>query len=235
MRFSSPLVSARFLRRLNRFACEVELSGGAAPAHLANSGRLGELLTAGRRVYLAPRPSAHRKTRYDLVLARAGRSLVSLDARLPNALVAEAFEAGLIGELSAYVSYRREVPFDGVRLDFSFTGPAGERCLVEVKSVTLLEGGLALFPDAPTARGARHLEVLSRAVRSRKAEALVLFVVQRPDARAFGPNEAADPRFGDALLSAASRGVKVAAYGCRVSTRGVSLSGPLPVELGRPS
>lgn len=224
-------MEARFIRRLNRFAVEVDLEGRAASAHLANSGRLGEILRPGALLYLSPRPAPHRKTAYDVALARKGRTLVSVDARLPNLLVAEAIEAGKLSEFQGYDSYKKEVAERGSRLDFAFTARGGRRCLVEVKSVTLVERGVALFPDAPTERGARHLDVLGRAASSGRAEALALFVVQRADARRFSPNRAADPRFSEALVRATSKGVKVAAYTCRVTTRGVSLHEPIPVEL----
>lgn len=230
MRFASRLIQASFLRRLNRFALEADLEGRAVQAHLANSGRLGEILRPGALLYLSPRPASHRKTAYDVALARKGRTLISVDARLPNHLVAEAIEAGKLREFQGYESFKREVAESGSRLDFAFTGSEGRRCLVEVKSVTLVERGVALFPDAPTERGARHLDVLGRAASSGRTEALALFIVQRADARRFSPNREADPRFLEALRRAASCGVKVAAYTCRVTTRGVALHEEIEVN-----
>lgn len=231
MRFEEPLVRARFLRRPNRFAVEVEIEGRRARAHLPNSGRLGELLRPENPLYLAPRPASHRKTPYDVALARCGRELVSVDARLPNRLAAEAALAGRLREFEGYESLEREVPYRGSRLDLAFTGPGPRRCLVEVKSVTLVEANRALFPDAPTARGLRHLQALEGALDEEEAGALVLFVVQRSDARTFRPNDAADPAFAQALRRAAGRGVKVSAYTCYVSTRSVSIDKPIPVEI----
>jgi sugar fermentation stimulation protein A len=231
MRFDKPLLRARFVKRLNRFAVEVNLEGERELAHLPNSGRLGELLYLGNRIFLAPCAAPHRKTSYDLLLARFGPNLVSVDARLSNHLVAEATSQGRLQEFQGYERFQREVPQGGSRLDFAFLGPAGRRCLVEVKSVTLVEDGVALFPDAPTLRGLKHLNVLTEALGAEHTEALVLFVVQRSDARLFSPNDRADPDFARALRQAAARGVRVGAYTCRVSTRSVVIHKPLPVEL----
>ena len=231
MRISPPLKPARFVKRLNRFSVEVTLGGRPTLAHLPNSGRLRELLRPGALIYVADRSSPKRKTAYDLALVRHGRRLVSVDARLPNHLVAEAVEAGRLREFDGYKGYEREVAAGGSRLDFAFVSSGGSRCLVEVKSVTLLRDGVALFPDAPTERGVRHLEVLARWVESEAAQALVLFVVQRAGARLFAPNEEADPRFAETLRRAAARGVAVRAYSCRVTTGSVTLAEPLGVAL----
>lgn len=243
-----PLTPGRFVRRLNRFAASVEVGGRRVLAHVANSGRLGELLVPGRRVYLRAAERAGRRCPYDLALVRHRGTLVSIDARLPNAVVAEALRAARLPALRGFGRARREVRHGASRLDFVLERP-GARCLVETKSVTLVERGVALFPDAPTARGRRHVEALARAVRrdpppsdqtrrerrkkkKKTTEAAMVFVVQRQDAQRFRPNVAADPAFARALARAARAGVRVLAYRCRVTRRRLAIAGPLPVELG---
>jgi sugar fermentation stimulation protein A len=103
------------------------------------------------------------------------------------------------------------------------------RCLVEVKSVTLVEGGVALFPDAPTSRGRSHLEHLI-AARGQGLEAVVLFVIQRADANALTPNRRTDPAFAAALTRAKRAGVRIRAMTCRVTRAGVWLGGSVPVR-----
>lgn len=235
-----PLTPGRFLRRLNRFAALVEVGGRRVLAHVANSGRLRELFVPGARVFLKARARAGRRCPFDLALVRAGGTLVSADARLPNALLAEALRAGRILPLRGWGLARAEVRHGRSRLDFVLEGPRG-RSLVETKSVTLVERGVALFPDAPTSRGRRHVEALARALRrgpppSGRARrktigAAVVFVVQRGDAARFRPNVAADPAFAHALARAAAAGVRVLAYRCRVSRRSIRLADPIGVEL----
>ena len=228
MRFGK-LVEARFLQRLNRFAALVEIDGAETQVHVANSGRMRELFVEGRRVFLRPVDGDHRKTAFDLALVDLGDTLASADARLPNTLVHEALLEGRLSELVGYCQFAREVVYGESRLDLELRGSMG-RCLVEAKSVTLVEGGTGLFPDAPTTRGAKHVRSLSRAVQE-GYRAAVVFVVQRYDADALAPNDPADPEFGVALREAAAQGVEVYAYRCHVTTEAVTLSEPLQVRL----
>jgi len=225
------LRTANFVRRLNRFAALMTLEGEEVLTHVANSGRLTELLTPQNPMLLAPAPSnTARKTAYDLALVEVGGVLVSADARLPNAISSEAIREGRIPELSGYDKITREVRLDDSRLDLLLSGPC-RRCYVEVKSVTLVEGDTTLFPDAPTARGRRHLATLRHA-REQGHRAAVMFVVQRPDANAFEPNVRADPKFAEALDGAVRGGVEVLAYRCAVSRTSVEISDRLPVRVG---
>ena len=224
-----PLIAGRFVRRDNRFRVTVQLDRGPVAAHLPNSGRLAELLTPGRACWLAEFDSPHRKTSYDLVLVEYAGVLVSVDARLPNTLVAETLAAGGLEPFRRYDRFDREVRLGDSRLDFCLSGPAG-LCWVEVKSVTLVEEGVARFPDAPTTRGARHLRELTAAVGQGEGAAVV-FVIQRPDARCFAPHLRADAAFGAALREASSAGVGVYAWTCAVSERSVVMDRRIPVDL----
>lgn len=229
MEIPGPLVPGRFLRRENRFRALVEVAGRPEWAHVPNSGRLREIFTPGRTVLLRPVAAAHRKTRYDLVLAQLGDVWVSLDARLPAKVFLEAVRAGRVPEFVGYHTFREEVPLDSSRIDLLFEGQAG-RCWVEAKSVTLVVDGAGLFPDAVTARGRRHVEALQAAV-ARGERAAVVFVIQREDAVCFRPHDASDPDFGKALRRAAAAGVEVYAYTCRVTEREILLHRRVPVLL----
>ncbi|HHS97593.1 MAG TPA: DNA/RNA nuclease SfsA [Chloroflexi bacterium] len=220
-------VEGRFVRRENRFRITVDVDGRVESAHLPNSGRLSELLVPGRRCYLVPRSSPQRRTPYDLLLVDYDGVLVSVDARLPNPLFAEAVAAGRLAPFVGTTVVEREVRRGESRLDFRLGGPWGT-CWVEVKSVTLVEGGLALFPDAPTKRGRRHLEDLA-ALAGEGYRAAAVFVVQRPDADAFAPNRRADPAFAQGLAEARASGVEVYAYRCRVTRRELSILDAVPV------
>lgn len=224
------MIEATFVARDNRFRTTVELrSGRSVWAYLPNSGRLRELLQPGKLVFLRPVASPGRKTAFDLVLVAVGEALVSTDARLPNVLVEEAVREGRLSPFEGYEVVRREVQYGSSRLDLALER-RGRRCFVEVKSVTLVRDGLALFPDAPTVRGRRHVEELQRAVGEGK-RAAVVFAVQREGASAFAANEEADPDFAYALCRAVEAGVEVYAHACRVSRCEVRLDRPLEVKL----
>ncbi len=229
MQIPGPLVEGTFVRRENRFRATVEVYGQLAPAHVPNSGRLHELFVPGRRVLLRPARSPVRKTRYDLVMVDVEGRLVSLDARLPGPLVAESVREGRLVEFSDYTRVHEEVRLDDSRIDLLLAGDRGY-CWVEAKSVTLVVESVALFPDAVTARGRRHVETLARAVQKGDCAAVV-FVVQRDDARAFAPHDASDPAFGRALRMAAAAGVKVYAYTCDVAPTHIRIAQRIPVML----
>ena len=223
------LTEGRFLRRLNRFAALVDVEGSETLVHIANSGRMKELLVEGFRVLLKPVAGTHRTTGYDLALVDLGQTLCSADARLPNLLLHEALVEGRLREFEGYTEIARERTFEDSRLDLALDGPDGV-CYVEAKSVTLVVDGVGLFPDPPTVRGAKHVGSLAKAV-EQGHRAAVAFVVQREDASALTPHDIADPAFGAALRRAVEKGVEAYAYRCRVSQDEIVLSDGIPVRL----
>ncbi|MBI2906303.1 MAG: DNA/RNA nuclease SfsA [Chloroflexi bacterium] len=229
MLISGDVQRATFLQRLSRFSALAEIEGDKHTAYLPNSGRMRELLTPGRPVFLVERRGSNRKTAFDLVMLDFGGTLVSVDARLPNQIVGEGIESGLLAPFKGYSSIRKEATYGDSRFDLLLEeGP--RRCYIEAKSCTLVRDGLALFPDAITARGARHMRGLAEARRSGHGAAVV-FVIQRADAVRFSPEDETDPEFGRALREAAKAGVEAYAYRCRVSTREVALDKEIPVCL----
>ncbi len=227
---------ARFLHRPNRFVVHARLedTGEEAVAHLADPGRLTELLVPGRRLQLRPAPEGSaRKTRWSAVLVQTpgGEGWVSVDTTLPNRLIARALEAGALEELSGWWLKRAEYALGGSRFDFLLGSDDGRKLVLEVKSVTLVEGGEALFPDAVTARGARHVEELAEVAAEREGwEAAVLFVLQRDDASRIRAAHEIDPAFADALARAREAGVRILGRRCRVSLEGVALGEAVPTS-----
>lgn len=146
---SPTLVEATFVTRLNRFLVLTLLDGQEVPVHVANSGRLGDLLVRGVSAFLTPAPDPGRKTDYDLTLVEMNRVLICADARLPNALLAEAIEQKRLPKCRGYGLVRREVTLHKRRIDLELSGEPG-LCYIEAKSVTLVENGVGLFLDAPT-------------------------------------------------------------------------------------
>jgi len=229
MQIDGPLVEGTFVQRDNRFRATVLVNGRPLKAHVPNSGRLHELLIPGQPVLLAHVPAPHRVTDYDLVMVRLGDQLVSMDARLPSRLFHEAVLAGRLDAFAGYSHIQPEVQFGQSRLDFRLE-QAGELWYVEVKSVTLVEDGCGLFPDAPTLRGLRHVRELVTA-RHQGHRAAVVFVIQRDDAHCFKPHTAADPDFTRALREAAEAGVEVHAFTCVVTLDRIAIDRPITVFL----
>lgn len=230
MKFTG-LLKAKFVSRINRFLGVVVLEGVKVETFIPNPGRMEELLYPGAIVWIANKKSLHRKTVFDLVLVEHDDTLVSVDSRTPNTVLAEAIQAGTVPEFKGYTVERREPSYDDSRFDLLLTD--GHRKLtLEVKSCTLVEDGIALFPDAPTKRGARHLKTLIKALH--EGRSTILFLIQRADAKVFQPNEKTDPEFAKALREAASKGVEAYAYGSDVTINEISLKGRIPIELGEP-
>lgn len=230
-----PLHAARFVERPNRFLirCALEADGDEVIAHLADRGRLEATLVPGRRLWLRPATGAHRKTAWTAALAETtpdGHGLLSLDTTLPNRLVGEALRAGAIDELKGWTLEKPEWRHGRSRIDFLLGRPDGERLALEVKSVGLVEGDVALFPDGVTARGARHLRELAELAGRDGWMAAILFVVQREDARRVAAAAHIDPDFAAALEEARAAGVRVYARRCKVTLDGVALGPPLPVD-----
>jgi len=226
-----PLLAARFVARPNRYLIVAAQDGRHVEAACRDPGRLGWLLEPG--VALRLRPAAHpgRRTAFDVVLARQGRVWVSLVPTLANALFADALAGGAAPGLAGARIVRAEPTFGESRFDFLLRH-RGRDLLAEVKSIGLVEGGRALFPDAPTARGVRHLRELARHARA-GGRALLVFVVQRDDAHVVSPHVAVDPEFAAALGDARRAGVRLLAFRSRVDTRGARITGALPVVLPR--
>ena len=215
----------RFLSRPNRFIAHVAIDSAETVVHVKNTGRCRELLVPGATVYVERSANPRRKTAYDLIAVEKGGRLINMDAQAPNRVFREF--AGVFDPTAEAV--HPEFTYGQSRLDFCLTTPAGLH-LVEVKGVTLEEGGHTRFPDAPTERGIKHLRELERAV-AEGHRATVFFVIQMADVLDFAPNDVTHPAFGEALRHAAAAGVEVAAYDCAVTPDTLSIRRPVPVVL----
>jgi sugar fermentation stimulation protein A len=235
MRFPAPPLEGRLVRRYQRFFAEVELGGGGRlVAHCPNTGSLIGCLAPGSRVWLRDSQNDARKLRYTWQAVRIGRTWVNVDTSLPNRVVAEAVARGEVPELAGYSRLRREVPYGRAsRIDLLLEDEARGTCHVEIKSTTLAENGAALFPDAATERGTKHLGELARLARA-GLRAVQFFFVSRADVELFRPADAIDPEYCRALRRAVAAGVEVLAYTTRVEARRLELLRPLPLELGKP-
>ncbi len=217
-----------FLARPNRFIAYVKMDGRTETVHVKNTGRCRELLVPGARVYLADAgENAARKTRYDLVAVERDGRLINMDSQAPNAAAREWLTAGNLFPPGTEI--QPEFQHGGSRFDFAAFTP--ELALLEVKGVTLVEtcspGEAALFPDAPTARGTKHLRELT----AFPGRAYVLFVIQMMGVDFFSPNAGTDPAFAEALRLARDGGVEILAYDCRVTPESMEINRPVEIRL----
>lgn len=216
------------MARPNRFVIRARVGRRTVDVACRDPGRLRELLRPRAALLLEPSTDPRRRTAFTAVLVRHRRRWVSMIPALANRIVEAALARGALGLPSARV-FRRETALGRSRIDFEVEDGRG-RALLEVKSATLVVGGRALFPDAPTLRGARHLRELTAHVQG-GGRAFVVFVVQRDDARSLSPHAGNDPAFAEALRAAKGAGVAVRAFVCDVTPRGIRLDHRIPVVL----
>ena len=232
MRFPTPLVPARLVRRWNRFLSEAELeSGEIVRAHCPNPGAMLGLKDPGLKVWLEPNDDPKKKLKYGWRLVEFENGHWSgIDTSVPNRVVKEALEAGLIGELAAYGGVRPEVPYaEKSRVDFLLTEAGLPDAYVEVKNVHLRrDGDWAEFPDSVTTRGARHLRDLSAMV-AEGHRAVMVYLVQRTDCGRLKMAADLDPAYAAAFKDARAAGVEMLCYGTAIDTGGVTLGAPIPV------
>ncbi|MFW9802970.1 MAG: DNA/RNA nuclease SfsA [Candidatus Thorarchaeota archaeon] len=203
------VLEARFVDRPNRFLGRVELNRRIIEVFIPNPGRMHELMIPCKQVYLRRKASAHRKTEYDMIGVSHDGVLISIDSNLPNRFMKSNLLNHAFDWFRPYDTVIAEPRIYDGRFDFKLEGAEGAT-FIEVKSCTLVEDGHALFPDAPTERGARHLRNLARSIQDGLANrAAVVFVIQRPDAEVFSPKADTDPKFALELKSAHKKGVEV--------------------------
>lgn len=230
MEFHQPLVHGILLKRYKRFLADVLLDDGKqVTAHCTNSGSMKSCLEEGAEVYLTPVDDPKRRTRFTWEMIRIGGDWVGINTSHPNALAYEWISSGTIPGLQGLSSLRREVRWEDSRFDLYGEGADGD-CYVEVKNVTLKEGKRALFPDAVTERGSKHLRTLIR-VKQAGMRAVMLYVVQRLDVAIFSPAREIDPAYGNALDEAVRHGVEIMVAQARVAPEGIFFHRMLPVEL----
>jgi len=228
--FQNKLVHGRLIKRFKRFLADVRLDDGTeVVAHCTNSGSMKSCLENGAEVYLTPVTDPKRRTKFTWEMIKINGSWVGINTGNPNKLAFEAIAAGLIPELSGYTNVKREVVFGDSRFDV-FAENETEKCFVEVKNVSLKEGKYALFPDAVTTRGQKHLKTLME-VKAAGIRAVMLYIVQRTDVDIFAPAIEIDPEYAKVLKQAVNAGVEVIVLQVEVTPEGIYLKKKLPVEI----
>lgn len=223
-----------FIKRDNRFVATIKLvtSGEIIDVHVKNTGRCKELLIPGARGYVVSSLNPNRKYQYDLIAVYKGDTLVNFDSQAPNKVVFDFFKAN--NYYSNIIDIKREVTFGNSRFDIYIerlddTGTV-EKIFVEVKGVTLFDGGIAMFPDAPTKRGVKHVHEL---IKCKEAgyKTVIFFLIQARGLQLFKPNLAIDPEFSSALKKGATAGVEIICYDSHVTCDNIVIENKINIEL----
>lgn len=225
----AKIQQAKFIERPNRFIAKVDIEGRVETVHVRNTGRCREILTPGTTVFLEDVDKPDRKTRYSLTSAYKGQCLINIDSQIPNPAVGEAIRSGLLDKFQPLNLLKAERVYGESRFDFYYE-TLTTKGFIEVKGVTLERDGLALFPDAPTERGAKHLHELIKTL-SQGYRSYVIFLIQMKGVTCFSPNIAMDPSFANALQKAAEHGVEVLAYDSIITPDEIVLNDPVPVRI----
>jgi len=216
-----------FISRPNRFIAEVEINGRFERCHVKNTGRCKELLTPGASVYLNKSNNPSRATKYDLTAVLKGSRLINIDSQAPNHVFKEHIKSGQY--IDNITSLKSEAKYGSSRFDF-YIEAHNRKIYIEVKGVTLEKDGIALFPDAPTQRGVKHLNELVQCIKD-GYEAHTVFVIQMKGIRQFAPAHEIHPEFAMALQKAHAAGVKISAYDCVVTLDSLFIGSPVCIQL----
>jgi len=231
MKFATPLVPARLIKRYKRFLADVTLEDGTeVTAHCANPGSMMGLADEGMKVWLEPNDDPKKKLKYGWRLVdHENGHFTGVDTSVPNRALKLALMAGEVPGLTGYDLVRPEVKYgENSRIDFLLTGDKPD-CYVEVKSVTLSRtSGLAEFPDSVTARGAKHLGELAK-MAAEGHRAVMFYLVQRTDCDRVTLAGDIDPTYLSAFRAA--KGIEVITMDCKITPQSITLAGELPFLL----
>jgi sugar fermentation stimulation protein A len=225
------IIEGIFIERPNRFIAFCEIENGhqkvIEKVHVKNTGRCRELLIKGTRVYLEESDNPNRKTRYSLISVVKDGHLINMDSQVPNQVVYDAINQGMI--IPKVNVLKREITYGDSRYDIYYE-IGSKKGFIEVKGVTLETDGVAMFPDAPTARGEKHVLGLIQAIEA-GYEAHLVFLVQMDYPKLFKPNTIRDPAFSKALTKAEKQGVHIHVYSSVVTKEGIVIGDVLPFVL----
>ncbi len=231
MKIPQPIEYGMLIKRYKRFLADIKLDNGKfIIAHCPNSGSLKSCNIPGNKVVVSTNDNPARKLRYTWEQIQVADHWVGINTQYPNKLVWEGIKSGTIKELQNYTNFKPEVKIgNGNRIDLRLDGPQG-RCYIEVKNVTFVENNRAMFPDAVTKRGQKHLIELSKISQSRQ-RAVLFFVVQREDGQSVTPADGIDPEFGKILRQVVLEGVEAIAYQASVTPKEILITNRVPVIL----
>jgi sugar fermentation stimulation protein A len=231
MNFEQELQPGILIKRHKRFLADIELADKKRlTIHCPNTGSMLGCSEPGSLVMISRSDNPARKYPHTLEMVQAGSVWVGVNTSLTNKLVREALEKRKVKEFGRQDSIVQEIKTSAhTRLDFVMERE-GARIYMEVKNCSLAENRVAMFPDAVTARGTKHLHELA-ALKEQGHKAAVFFCVQRSDADCFMPAHHIDPVYAKTLANVMSKGVMILAYQADVSHKEIKITRKLPVQL----
>jgi sugar fermentation stimulation protein A len=224
-----PLILGKLIKRYKRFLADIELETGAIiTAHCPNTGPMTGVCTPGSLVQVSKSDNPQRKLAYTWEMIKIDSTWVGVNTSIPNRVIKLALEQQLFPELAGrYSNVRSEVPYGKdrkSRVDFLLTGDNSQASIyLEVKSVTLSLGKIALFPDTVTTRGQKHLQELTTLAPD--AKSVMLYFINRRDCDVFAPSDLCDPKYGELLREAVAKGVEVLPCRFEITPQGISYLG----------
>jgi sugar fermentation stimulation protein A len=229
-----PLLKGRLVKRYKRFLADIELdSGELITAHCPNTGPMTGIYVIGQPVYVSQSNNPKRKLKYtwEIIQLDQPPTWVGVNTNLPNHAVRNLLEQKLIPELSEFSKLQSEVQYgqERSRVDFLMTQNNGIPIYIEVKNTTWTNGSLAIFPDTVTTRGQKHIRELMGM--QSEARVCMIYFVNRGDCDSFSPGDSTDPKYGELLREAMSKGLEVYACGCEVSPKGIVYQGLLELKI----
>ncbi|MCF8057376.1 MAG: DNA/RNA nuclease SfsA [Desulfocapsa sp.] len=231
MEFKTALQSGTLIKRYKRFLADITTDeGNDITVHCPNSGSMRGCSTPGSKVMLSTSPNPKRKYPQTLEMIREGDIWVGINTMLTNKIVAEAILEGRIEELQGIDTLTPEVTTSkSSRLDLLLER-GGEKIYVEIKNCSLVEDGWAMFPDAVTTRGTKHLHELARLVEEGH-QGIIFFCIQRMDANRFRPAAHIDPLYAETLAEVCKKGVQMLAYQAEVRPESIIVQKSIPCFL----
>lgn len=229
MRIPEPRQHGFLVKRYKRFLADISLPDGSIlTVHCPNSGSMKGCSSPGSEVVISKSANPKRKYAWTLEMVREKNCWIGVNTSMTNKLVREGLESGVIDDFGQITSIQPEVKVsDKSRLDF-LVQAGDKKNYIEVKNCSLAENSVALFPDAITSRGTRHLLELDR-LREEGAGTTVIFCVQRTDVRSFMPAESIDPEYAETLYRVHENGVMILAYQADVCPSSVTIAKKIPV------
>ena len=229
MEFTKSLIKGKLIKRYKRFFTDVKLAKGIVTAHCPNTGSMKGLLDEGNEVYLLPNNDPKRKLKYGLEIIKSRKNLVGVNTHLANRIVEHGIKNNLVNELKNNDSIKAEVFFNKeTRFDFLLE-KKGQKMFVEVKNVTLFRNkDTAEFPDAPTARGTKHLLTLIDAIK-KSYKTYLIFLVQIQNMKYFKIAKDIDEEYYNSYLIAKKAGVNFLAYRCDISSKKIFIDKKLKI------
>ena len=218
------LIHGKLIKRYKRFLADITLDNGEIiTAHVPNSGAMTSTIANECDVWVSKSDNDKRKLAYTLELTKIEDNLICTNTSNANKIAIEAIQNGVIKELTGYNSIKPEQKYGkNSRIDILLESNNGNKCYVEVKSVTLRIGDTLAFPDAVTPRGTKHLEELLSMVEEGH-RAVMLYVIQRNDKLPFKIANEIDKKYYEKFIEVTSKGVEVMVYQADISLEKIEL------------